>query len=82
MPLNEEVANITNIENSCVVDRSLDEVDTSLEICETLTIEEAVEKAVTKINLKLVLLFAFAGSSMYNSASNTLATVFTGRSSK
>ena len=45
---------------------------------EKLTIEDAVDRAVTKINLKLLLLYIFAGSSMLNSAINTLATVFTG----
>ena len=46
---------------------------------EHMTVEEAIDKVVTKVNMKLVLLFAFAGLMGMSNATTSLATVFTGK---
>ena len=46
---------------------------------EDMTVEEAIDKVVTKVNMKLVLLFAFAGLMGMSNATTSLATVFTGK---
>ena len=49
------------------------------EFKETLTVEEVIDKIVTKMNFKLGLILAFAELMAINSATNTLATAFTGQ---
>ena len=45
---------------------------------ESLTINEAVDKIATNVNIKLILVFIFAMSTVYTNAASTYITIFTG----